>query len=94
MNDRISALAVRVSYQALRDYLTARRWQSMPSRISYAAIYRSPGAGDVEVQVPLDRYLADYADAITLAARRIASFEGRPVEPILRDLLQPHILPR
>jgi len=89
MNDRISALAARVSYQALRDYLVARRWQSMPSRISYAAIYRSPGAGDVEVQIPLDPDLADYADAITLAARRLASFEGRPVEQVLRDLLQP-----
>lgn len=89
MNDRTLTLAARISYQALRDYLVARRWQSMPSRLSYAAIYRSPGAGEVEVQIPLDPDLADYADAITLAARRISSFEDRPMEQVLRDLLQP-----
>lgn len=89
MNDRIPALAARVSYQALRDYLAARQWQAAPSRLSYVAIYRSPGAGDVEVQIPLDPDLADYADAIALAARRISGFEGRPVEQVLRDLLQP-----
>lgn len=89
MIDRISALAAGASYQALRDYLIARRWQSMPSRLSHAAIYRSPGAGDFEVQIPLDPDLADYADAVMLAARRLASFEGRPVEQVLRDLLQP-----
>lgn len=87
MNDSIYALAARVRYSALRDYLIARGWKSMPSRISYAGIYRSPGGGDVEVQIPLDLDLADYADAITLAARGLSSFEGRPVEQILRDLL-------
>jgi hypothetical protein len=89
MNDRTSALAARVSYQALRDYLAARRWQSVPSRLGHAAIYRSPGAGEFEVQIPLDPDLVDYADAIELAARRISSFEARPAEQVLRDLVQP-----
>ncbi len=89
MTARSVVLATSVSYQALRDYLAARRWQDMPSRLSYAAIYRSPDGGEVEVQIPLDRELADYADAITLATRRIASFEGRTAEQVLHDLIQP-----
>lgn len=89
MSDRLSELAAAVAYQDLRAYLEARGWNNFPSRLSYAAIYRSPGAGDVEVQIPLDTDLADYADAIVLAARRIAGFEGRPIEQLLRDLLQP-----
>lgn len=89
MNDRLSTLAASVAYQDLRAYLDARRWTNFPSRLSYAAIYRSPGAGEVEVQIPLDPDLADYADAILLAARRIAGFESRPLEQVLRDLLQP-----
>lgn len=89
MHDRLSELAAAVAYQDLRSYLEARRWDQFPSRIGYAAIYRSPDAGAVEVQIPLDTDLADYADAIVLAARRIAEFEHRPVEQILRDLLQP-----
>lgn len=89
MNDRIHDLAARVGYQELRDYLVARQWQGVPSRIGHVAIYRSPGAGETEVQIPLDPGLADYADAITLAARRISSFEHRPLEQVLRDLLEP-----
>jgi hypothetical protein len=89
MSSRIPTLAASVSYQALRDYLAARRWQGVPSRLGYAALYRSPGDGAIEVQIPLDLELADYADAITLAARRISGFEGRAVEEVLRDLLRP-----
>ena len=89
MNSRLPALAAHVSYQAVRDYLVARRWQGVASRLGYAAIYRSPGDGEVEVQIPLDPELADYADAITLAARRISGFEGRTQEEVLLDLLRP-----
>ncbi|HEY8378329.1 MAG TPA: hypothetical protein VIK91_17655 [Nannocystis sp.] len=89
MDDRLAERAAAVAYQDLRAYLDARGWHSFPSRVSYAAIYRSPGAGDFEVQIPLDTDLADYADAIVFAARRIAAFEDRPVEQVLRDLLQP-----
>ncbi|HEY8376763.1 MAG TPA: hypothetical protein VIK91_09755 [Nannocystis sp.] len=89
MYDRLIELAAAVAYQDLRAYLEARGWNSFPSRVSYAAIYRSPGASDFEVQIPLDTDLADYADAIVLAARRIAAFEDRPIEQVLRDLLQP-----
>lgn len=91
MNDRIADLAAAIGYQELRDYLVARRWQSVPSRLGHAAIYRSPEAGTVEVQIPLETGLADYADAITLAARRISGFEGRTVEQVLRDLLRPRV---
>lgn len=89
MTARTTELAARVGYQDLRDYLAARRWTAVPSRLAHAAIYRSPGAGEVEVQIPLDTDLADYADAIALAAHRVAQFEARPLDQILRDLLQP-----
>lgn len=45
--------------------------------------------GDTEVQIPLDTSLADYGDAIVLAVRRISDHEARPVEHVLRDLMQP-----
>jgi hypothetical protein len=67
----------------------ARHWLEIPSRLGHVAIFRSPGAGAAELQLPLDPGLADYADAVALATRRIASFEDRPLEQLLRDLLQP-----
>lgn len=82
-------IAARIGYLDLRGYLAARGWTNLPSRRDYAAIYRSPGHGDVEVQIPLDTTLADYGDAMFLAARRLGDFEERPVEQVLRDLLQP-----
>lgn len=91
MNARLDvrALAAAISYQDLRDYLLARRWTSVPSRRAEVAIFRSPGAGDVEIQLPLDTSLADYADAITLAARRLAEHDRRDVEAVLHDLAEP-----
>lgn len=89
MSDRSAELAAQIGHEALRNYLDARRWDSAPSRLGRAAIYRSPGGGEAEVQVPLDPGLADYIDAIVLAARRIAGFEGREVEQVIRDLLRP-----
>jgi hypothetical protein len=89
MSSTLFALAARVGYRDIRSYLAARSWAHIPSRRDYAAIYRSPGNGEVEVQIPLDTGLADYGDAMALAARRLAGFEGRPVEQVLRDLLQP-----
>jgi hypothetical protein len=89
MSGGIAELAVRVSYQDLRDYLVAREWVSVPSRRGDAVIYRSPGDGAAEVQIPLDTSLPDYGDAMILASRRVAGFEGRAVEQVLRDLVQP-----
>lgn len=91
MNARldIHSLAAAIGYQDLRDYLLARRWSSVPSRRPEVAIFRSPGAGDTEILLPLDTALADYADAITLAARRLAQHDGRDLEATLRDLAQP-----
>lgn len=89
MNASLSDLAARVGYRDLRSYVAARTWSQVPSRRDYAAIYRSPGGGSVEVQIPLDTSLADYDDAMLLAVRRLAGFEGRPPEQLIRDLLQP-----
>lgn len=89
MNASLSQLAARVGYRDLRSYLAARHWVHIPSRRDYAAIYRSPEGGEVEVQIPLETSLADYDDAILLAVRRLAGFEGRPPELVLRELLQP-----
>ena len=59
------------------------------SRRSYVAIFRGPDGDPTEVVVPLDRGLADYADAIETVARKAAVLEGRTVEAVLHDLLQP-----
>lgn len=90
MSTSLPDLAARVGYRDLRSYLAARGWANIPSRREYAAIYRSPDGGDVEVQIPLDTSLADYGDAMFLAVRRLAGFEARAPEQVLRDLLQPH----
>lgn len=82
-------LATRIGYRDVREYLAARGWTSHPSRRDHAAIYRSPGR-TFEVQIPLDTSLADYGDAMLLAAQRIATFEDRLVEQVVRDLLEPH----
>jgi hypothetical protein len=89
MSHPLPALATRVGYRDLRDYLAARGWTSSPSQLVYAAIYRSPGGHEVEIQIPLDTTLADYSEAMDLAARRLANFEHRPPGQVLRDLLAP-----
>lgn len=89
MSQPLSEFAAQVGYRDLRGYLAARGWTSVPSRRDYAAIYRSPGGGEIEVQIPLDTSLADYGDAMFLAARRLSQFEDRGPEQVLRDLLQP-----
>jgi hypothetical protein len=81
-------LAARVGHRDLRNYLAARGWTNIPSRRDYAAIYRSPADGNVDVQIPLDTNLADYTEAILFAARRIADFEDRSAEHVLRGLLE------
>lgn len=82
-------LGTQVDYLDVRAYLEARGWSRVPSRRPYAAIYRSAREPLVEVQVPLDRDLADYGDAMVVIARRVSEWEGRSVESVLHDLLQP-----
>ncbi|MCP3165039.1 hypothetical protein [Myxococcus qinghaiensis] len=81
-------LGTRVDFLDVRAYLEARGWSRVPSRRPYAAIYRRDREPLVEVQVPLDRDLADYGDAMVAIARRVSEWEGRSVESILHDLLQ------
>lgn len=88
-SEQLHQLGSRVDYLDVRAYLEARGWVRAPSRRSYAAIYRSGREPDAEVQVPLDRDLADYADAMVVIARRLATVERRSAESILHDLLQP-----
>ncbi|MFP2925617.1 hypothetical protein ACLESO_10430 [Pyxidicoccus sp. 3LG] len=71
----------------VRAYLEARGWISVPSRSPYAAIYRSHGDCFAEVQVPLDRNLADYGEAIGVIAQRLAAYERRSAESVLDELL-------
>lgn len=82
-------LASRVGYQDVRDYLKSRGWTAGASRRSYAAIYRSPDREAVEVLVPLDRDLGDYAEAMARLAERVAHYEQRESSAVLRDLTQP-----
>ncbi|MCP3135853.1 hypothetical protein [Pyxidicoccus xibeiensis] len=88
--DPLFTLGSRVGFLDVRAYLEARGWRRVPSSRSYAAIYRSIQAPPMEVQVPLDRDLADYAEAMVVIARRVAEHEGRSAESVLHDLLQPH----
>lgn len=80
--------ADRVGYQEVRDYLKHRGWTPVLSKRPYVAILRSPD-GTSEVQVPLERDLADYADAIETIARRAAQFERRSASSVMHDFLQP-----
>jgi hypothetical protein len=81
-------LGNRVDYVDVLAYLESRGWCRIPSRRSYAAIYRSGREPLVEAQVPLDRNLADYGEAITVVAQRLAAFERRSAEAVMDDLLR------
>jgi hypothetical protein len=87
--ERLLELGSQVGYLDVRAYLEARGWLRAPSRRAYAAIYRSGSEPLTEVQVPLDRDLADYAEAMVVIARRLAAVEKRSADAILHDLLQP-----
>ncbi|WP_257452714.1 hypothetical protein [Archangium lipolyticum] len=87
--EQLLALGNRVDYQNVRAYLEARGWNRIPSRRLQAAIYRIGQAPVAEVQVPLDRDLIDYGEAMVEVARRVAEYEQRSMESLLRDLLRP-----
>lgn len=87
--EQLLALGNRVDYQNVRAYLEARGWNRIQSRRLQAAIYRTGQAPAAEVQVPLDRDLIDYGEAMVGVARRIAEHEQRSTEALLRDLLHP-----
>lgn len=87
--EQLHQLGSRVDYLDVRAYLESRGWNRVPSRRPYAAIYRSGREPLQEVQVPLDRALADYAEAMVVIARRLATHERRSAESVLHDLLQP-----
>ncbi|QSQ20359.1 hypothetical protein JY651_34615 [Pyxidicoccus parkwayensis] len=76
-----------VDHAAVQAYLERHGWCRVASRRSYAAIYRNGRALLDEVQVPLDRTLADYDEALTGVVRRLAAFEKRTEEAVLDDLL-------
>lgn len=80
-------LGSQVDHADVTAYLEAHGWSSVPSRRPYAAIYRSGREPLVEVQVPLDRGLIDYGEAMVVIARRLAEVERRPAEAILGELL-------
>lgn len=91
MSADIMRLASRVAYQDVRDYLRARGWSSVKSLRTYAAVFRSPQPDSMEVQIPLDRQLGDYAEAMVALAERVARVEGkeRTQMAVLHDLRQP-----
>lgn len=86
-----SMIGAEVGYQDVRDYLRSRGWVSGPSKRDYAAIYRSPEGQNIEVVVPLDRDLGDYGIAMARVAERVAQYEQRDSEAVLRDLTQPRV---
>ena len=87
--EQLHQLGSRVDHLGVRAYLESQGWSRVPSRRPYAAIYRSGHAPLLEVQVPLDRALADYGDAMVVIAQRLAVAERRSAESVLHDLVQP-----
>lgn len=83
--DRFAA-ASSVDWTDVQQYLQSRGWQRARSRREDVGIYRLDAG---EVLVPLDRSLADYAEAIATAAVRIGELEGRSPEAVLADLSCP-----
>jgi hypothetical protein len=81
-----SAIAANVDYNDALAYLRSRGWHRSPSARHEVAIFRKDAA---EVQIPLDRELADYAEAVATAAMRVARVEGRTAEIVLADLRRP-----
>lgn len=89
MTNDLLTLGAEVDYQNVRDYLESRGWTQFPSKRSYVAIYRKPEEPSAEAVLPLERGLADYEESMVRVARKVASFEGRSPESVLRDLLRP-----
>jgi hypothetical protein len=89
VTSKLLSLGGKVGYQEVREYLKSRGWHEVPSKRSYAAIYRTSEHDAAEAVVPLERALADYDSAMVRVAQEVASVEGRGAEAVLRDLLQP-----
>ena len=76
MKDRIPDIAARVDYHDLRDYLAARRWSAIPSRLGHVAIFRSPDAG-ATLRAYAEEVFGEPFDADSV----IGTYEYRPWEP-------------
>jgi hypothetical protein len=73
----------KIDYTDVQRYLESRGWFRSRSKRDEIAIFRKDRE---EVLLPLDRTLADYAEAIATVAVRVANVEGATPQKVLADL--------
>ena len=88
IDPRLKELSSHVTPFAFVRYLQANGWVALDQKREGIAVCKYHNGEQFEqVSIPLDSTLHDYALAMYLAVRDVADLEGRPIEHVVRTLL-------
>lgn len=90
-SERLPLEAARlVTPRALTGYVRGLGWQPVTNgRRSDIAVFHRPDSRFHQVIVPMDPTLADFAETVIEAVRKLAEYEQRPALSVLEHLLLP-----
>lgn len=72
----------------IRDYAKAKGWKFIAEATNDGLfVLNHPTEKYTQIVFPVDSEAADYGDAISLAIRRLAEFEGAAPDNLVEDLL-------
>lgn len=76
-----------VHASSLRQYLERAKWSLVGTLPGLASVWGSPANGSVQVAVPEDRSIADYAERVGDVLRVVGEYERRSPLKVLEDVL-------
>ncbi|MGX9710785.1 hypothetical protein [Stenotrophomonas maltophilia group sp. LNF259] len=76
-----------VTSSAAVAYLKSRKWNESGEFPGLATLWSAPTNPDIQVAVPTDASIADYADRMSDVTREVAEYEGRSPASVVDDML-------
>mgnify|MGYP001061967841 CR=1 FL=1 len=90
-NTNLEAIASRIPSTNMIQHLKTAGWHRFETKREDIAIYQyTTGSVFEQVTVPLDNQLSDFSYAMLAAAKGIAAVEGKPVEQMILEFLNPN----
>lgn len=90
-NTNLEALASKIPPIVIIQHLESTGWKFFETKRKDIAVYQyTTDAVFEQVTVPLDKHLSDFSYAMYSAAKSIAGIEGKPVEQVILELLNPN----
>lgn len=90
-NTNLEAIASRIPSTNMIQHLETAGWHRFETKRGDIAVYQyTTGTVFEQVTVPLDNRLSDFSYAMLTVAKSIAAVEGKPVEQVLLELVNPN----